>query len=339
MQNNMKWTRWRLFVIIWQPINGAYETAAEAGGMAVANEVLEENEKQYSIIERMLLFATPILFTIVLLAGLLMLVNSEWRNYILTWADQVPVLNKIVPAPDKPKVVEKDKPKEPEEAKPSEGAQIESLKQLLASKDQDLRVLADKRTELEQQVNELSTQVKKLQQDEEQKLISTEEYAEQVKDLANMYAKMMPSKAAPVMENLTVEEMVLVFDAMKADSRVKIMEKMNPKVAAEVSIQLKDVTSSEDKAIAALQSRLNKKEEIGKTHTGLDSTQLNQTFASMSANSGAEIVLETAKISQDKALAVLNNVDDATRSQLLTAMTGLDKEATAKLISKLLPNQ
>ena len=267
-----------------------------------------------------------------------MLVNSDWRDNVLAWADQVPILNKIVPDQDKSDTAGKVDNKD-EEKGPTEAEQIIELKNLLASKDNDLRTLADKRKELEAQVDDLSKQLKTQQNKDEQTRISEEEYAKQVKDLANMYANMMPSKAAPIMENLTVEEMVLVFNAMKTESRVKILEKMNAKVAAEVSIRLKDITPSADLELAALQSRLNKQEAASKSQTGLDSTQLSRTFSSMSANSAAEIVLETAKISNDKALAVLNKVDDATRSKLLNAMTEMDKETTAKLVTKLLPNK
>lgn len=304
----------------------------------MASEHIDDKEKQYSLTERILLFTTPILFTIILLGGLLLLVNNDWRDHVLAWADQVPVLNKIVPDQEKSESTDEDNNKE-EDTGPTEAEQIAELKNLLASKDNDLRTLADKRKELEEQVNLLNQQLNELRNKDEQERISEEAYAKQIKDLANMYANMMPSKAAPIIENLTIDEMVLVFHAMNSESRVKIMEKMNAKVAAEVSIRMKDVTPSSNLEIAALQSRLNKQESEQKSQTGLDSTQLSQTFSAMSSASAAEIILETAKISNDKALAILNQVDDATRSKLLTAMTEIDKTTTATLFSRILPNQ
>lgn len=216
--------------------------------------------------------------------------------------------------------------------------QITELKALLASKDADLRNLADERKSLEGKVSDLSKQLQEVKQKRQEETASSEEYDRQIKDLANMYAKMMPSKAAPVLENLSKEELVLVLDAMKQEDRVKVLEKMNPKVAAEASIMLKDVKPADDLKIKALQSRLKKNETAKQASTGLDRTQLSQTFANMTPKSGASILLETAKISPDKALAVLNAVDDAARSRLLNAMTDADKEATAKLVSKLLPS-
>nr|WP_245596025.1 primosomal protein [Paenibacillus taiwanensis] len=305
----------------------------------MAKEVLEDNGSQYSGFERFLFFATPILFTIVLLVVLLTLFNVDWRNNILNWAQDVPVINKVLPAPDEKEADKDSKDKKPKEAVPTEAEQIADLKKLLASKDNDLRVLAEKRKTLEDEVNKLSQQVNQSAQKQEQQRVNAEQYDKQVKDLAGMYAKMMPSKAAPILENLTKEEIVLVLHAMKQEERVKILEKMNPKTAAEASIQLKDVQTSDNLKIAALQARLKKNETTVPATTGLDKAQLSKTFSSMSPKSGASILLETSRINPGKVLAVLNAVDDATRSKLIDAMTEADKTATAKLVSKLFPNK
>ncbi|MBN3526193.1 primosomal protein [Paenibacillus apiarius] len=301
----------------------------------------EEKESNYSGFERFLFFATPIVFTIVLIAVLLTLFNANWRSHVLSLAEQIPVVNQWFSS-DQDKSGNKDGKQEKKEKKDVEkeqAEQITELKALLASKDADLRNLADERKSLEGKVSDLSKQLQEVKQKRQEETASSAEYDRQIKDLANMYAKMMPSKAAPVLENLSKEELVLVLDAMKQEDRVKVLEKMNPKVAAEASIMLKDVKPADDLKIKALQARLNKNETTKQASTGLDRTQLSQTFANMTPKSGASILLETAKISPDKALAVLNAVDDAARSRLLNAMTDADKEATAKLVSKLLPNK
>lgn len=301
----------------------------------MAKDLIEEKEEDqpYTKFERFLFFATPIIFLIVLLIVLLFVFSSNWRGQMLDIVEKVPIVNKWLPDQGKKPSTDEGK----KEAEPDLNKEVEDLKALLASKDNDLRVLADKRTELEQKVKELSTKVEQAEKRQESDRATSEEYEKQVKELANMYASMMPSKAAPIMENLTMDELVLVFNAMKNDDRVKILEKMNPKIAAEASIRLKDVKPTESQAIAALQSRLTKMETDKKPSTGLDKAQINRTFASMTPKSGADILLETAKISQDKVLAVLNAVDDSTRSKLIDAMTQIDNAATAKIVAKLFP--
>lgn len=309
--------------------------------VAEMNQESVEKESGYSGFERFLFFATPILFTIILLAVLLTLFNANWRNQMIALAENIPIVNQWISSdkdkaegkePGKAKKENKNIPKEQEE-------QIAELKALLASKDADLRNLADARKTLEEQVANLNKEIKDLRAERHEEQVTEEQYAQQVKDLANLYAKMMPSKSAPILENLATEELVLVLDAMKQEDRAKILEKMNPKVAADASIRLKDVKPADNLEVRALQARLKKNEASKEAHNGLDRTQLSQTFASMTPKSAASILLETAKISPEKALNVLNTVDDATRSRLLNAMTEEDKEATAKLVSKLLPSK
>ncbi|WP_374020844.1 primosomal protein [Paenibacillus thiaminolyticus] len=305
------------------------------------NQESVEKESGYSGFERFLFFATPILFTIILLAVLLTLFNANWRNQMIALAENIPIVNQWISS-DKDKAEGKEPGKAKKENKniqKEQEEQIAELKALLASKDADLRNLADARKTLEEQVANLNKEIKDLRAERREEQVTEEQYAQQVKDLANLYAKMMPSKSAPILENLATEELVLVLDAMKQEDRAKILEKMNPKVAADASIQLKDVKPADNLEVRALQARLKKNEATKEAHNGLDRTQLSQTFSSMTPKSAASILLETAKISPEKALNVLNSVDDATRSRLLNAMTEEDKQATAKLVSKLLPSK
>ncbi|MGG4395391.1 primosomal protein [Paenibacillus thiaminolyticus] len=309
--------------------------------VAEMNQESVEKESRYSGFERFLFFATPILFTIILLAVLLTLFNANWRNQMIALAENIPIVNEWISS-DKDKAEGKEPGKAKKENKniqKEQEEQIAELKALLASKDADLRNLADARKTLEEQVANLNKEIKDLRAERREEQVTEEQYAQQVKDLANLYAKMMPSKSAPILENLATEELVLVLDAMKQEDRAKILEKMNPKVAADASIQLKDVKPADNLEVRALQARLKKNEATKEAHNGLDRTQLSQTFSSMTPKSAASILLETAKISPEKALNVLNSVDDATRSRLLNAMTEEDKQATAKLVSKLLPSK
>ncbi|WP_259392093.1 MotE family protein [Paenibacillus thiaminolyticus] len=309
--------------------------------VAEMNQESMEKESGYSGFERFLFFATPILFTIILLAVLLTLFNANWRNQMIALAENIPIVNEWISS-DKDKAEGKEPGKAKKENKniqKEQEEQIAELKALLASKDADLRNLADARKTLEEQVANLNKEIKDLRAERREEQVTEEQYAQQVKDLANLYAKMMPSKSAPILENLATEELVLVLDAMKQEDRAKILEKMNPKVAADASIRLKDVKPADNLEVRALQARLKKNEATKEAHNGLDQTQLSQTFSSMTPKSAASILLETAKISPEKALNVLNSVDDATRSRLLNAMTEEDKQATAKLVAKLLPSK
>ncbi len=163
-------------------------------------------------------------------------------------------------------------------------------------------------------------------------------YVKQARDLASMYEGMTASKAAPIMENLTTEETVQLLSYMDPANSAKILQKMDAKKAADITMALKNVTPSTDLSVAALQSRLKKDQgtTAGTTSKSLQSTQISSTFASMDKKSGAELILQTYKISPDKALNILNTVDDSTRGSLLQNMSAKDAAQTAKILNKLM---
>ncbi|MNE54846.1 MgtE intracellular N domain protein [compost metagenome] len=174
--------------------------------------------------------------------------------------------------------------------------------------------------------------------------VSTEEtvdpYQERVTELAKLYAGMKGSKAAPMMENLTTEEMVQIFSAMNNASKTAILEKMDPEKAADVSVKLKETTNSTDMAIAALQSRL-KQDQASTTATpassgNLDQEKLSQTFATMPAAEAATLLGSMYSVSPDKVITVLNTVGDSVRSSILGEMTKNDSALTAKILNRLM---
>lgn len=72
----------------------------------------EEKESNYSGFERFLFFATPILFTIVLVAVLLTLFNANWRNHVLSLAEQIPIVNEWISSDQDKSDDKKDEKKE-----------------------------------------------------------------------------------------------------------------------------------------------------------------------------------------------------------------------------------
>ncbi|MET3942828.1 flagellar motility protein MotE (MotC chaperone) [Paenibacillus sp. PvP094] len=296
--------------------------------------------------EKFLMISIPIVFTVVLLGVLLTLFNVDIRNNMLELANKIPVVKNWVPDP----VLDPEKEKLDESEKQVESAEatIEKLKSQVAAKETELQAAKEATTAEAKKASDLQAKL-----DEAEKAAETaaaevpeteSDYQKQIKDLAKMYADMSPSKAAPILQNMTNEEMVLLLSAMQSTARTKVLEKMDPKTAADVTMMMKDAKPSGDLALDALQSRL-KKETAATTTTSttnsknLDKTQLSQTFSSMSASSGAKLLLETYKLSPDKTLTILNSVDDATRSQLLENMSTENSAETAKILNRLMGNK
>lgn len=291
----------------------------------------------YSGFARFVFFVTPILFTAVLLGVLLLMFNADWRNAALEIANKIPVVKSIVPDPAEPAASE---PTEQELTVNNAKEKVDELKAQLADRETALKQVTNQNAEQEKQIAALQAQVDELQQDSSEKTITNEAYESRITSLASMYAKMTPSKAAPILENMTLEESALVLGAMPETERGKVLERMTPKKAAEVTMQLKDAETVNDREIAALQSRIKELELSaggGNDASTLDNAELNRTFSGMNAQKAASLLLQMAKTNQAKALRILSVIDNTPRSNILAAMADEDKKATANLVGKLMP--
>jgi len=276
-------------------------------------------------------FLTPILFTLVLVGVLLTLFSPDVRSRMLEAANRVPLLERIVPDPP----ADKGTLSENAIYEKNHSEKITELESLLAAKDAELAELAGVRAELEQTVAQLEARIEELTQASAERQLSDEEYQARISELASMFGQISPSKAAPILENMTMDEMVLIMDAMRPEIRVTVMEKMTPSVAAEATVRLKDTITAKDRQIAALQARINEYEARGESAAALNEDQIIATFGSMNPDSAAQILLQMADLNPAKVLDLLSALPPASRADVIEAMNKQNSKYTAQLVNKL----
>jgi len=292
-------------------------------------------KSSYGTLERFIyIILLPILFTAILIGVLLTLFDYDLKNVVYNIGRNIPIINNIVP----------------EEAIPDNGVgnpanesiqleqKMNDLTTATTQKDQTIQKLEDDLMSRDEQISKLEESVEKLVLDQEMIVTNSEEYQKQLKNLASMYAGMTTSKSAPILENLTMPELVLVLYEMSSDDQGRILEKMNPKTAADASIQLKDVNELtrkewEEKARIARDEKTAK--EDPEDTTKLTNAELAQTFSAMTVASAAEILLQLNKSNSVKVVSLLNAMDNASRSNILAAIAGISAEDAASLASKL----
>lgn len=293
-------------------------------------------EKGYNGFERFMFVMVPILFVIVLLGVLLTLFDADFRNRALQFGNAIPVVKDMLPEPK----VEGNSMDDDQIRNIKMSEKIAELEAELAAAKLELTEATSTKDTQETAVKDLQDENAMLKQQTEEKKLEDEQYAAKITELASMFTKMTPSKAAPIVQNMTTEEIVLLFSSMRADDRVRILEKMDPAIAAEVTMELKDSESAKDMQIAALQSRLDEAQEEISTDkpvsSTLDQDQLRATFTSMDPQSAGEMLIKMMDISPSKVLRILNSVADATRSSILTEMSAIDETAAAEIMSKLM---
>jgi flagellar motility protein MotE (MotC chaperone) len=294
-------------------------------------------ESGLSGFERFLyIFFIPIVFAVIGIGVLLSLFDANIYNDILKQANKIPIIKSIVPAP---KVTIKTA--DPASQVPAEKIKIQDQKIAELTKklaDQEGAIKASDTTTLQkdQTIKDLQAKSVALEEQLKAKTKSDEEYHNQIKQTAAMYAKMNPSKSAPILENLTLLERVLVLSEMNQVDQVKILEKMNPIKAAEASIYLKDVVSAKDREIAALQDRI-KLNDTTAAAQKLTKNDLGKTFANMTAQSAATVLLQMQSITPTKVIDILTAMDLTNRAKVMTALAGLSKETAAAISTKLAP--
>ncbi|PWW06397.1 flagellar motility protein MotE (MotC chaperone) [Paenibacillus cellulosilyticus] len=296
---------------------------------------MDLDNERYSGFERFMFFLTPILFTIILLGVFLMLFNENMRNRMLEAGNSIPYLADVLPDPKT-----KEEPTDQQVAAETSTAKIDELRKQLNDKTSELTAAQDKAALADEQIKQLQSEIEQLTKANEEKMLDDEQYQAKITELANMYALMTPSKAAPILQSMSTDEAVLVLEAMAVDKQSKILEKMTAQKAADISISLKDVVSAKDRQIAALQGQLDRQSASSTTTTQtqsvLDTTQLQKTFASMTAKSAADLLIKMADVSPSKVLRILNAVDDSTRASILQEMSTINNGVTAQLVSKLM---
>jgi flagellar motility protein MotE (MotC chaperone) len=296
----------------------------------------------YSALERFLIwFVIPFVFTAVLLFVLLSIFDYDIKSSIQKALHNTPVIGFIVPAPkESAPVTAEGKATTSEQSVKLKEDEIAKLNARVTELTTALQKADSTTEQKDHSLKEAVAKVTELEEKLKDKTQSEEEYNNQITQLANMYAKMSPSKVAPIIEALTPNEMVLIFSKMKADSRGAILEKMDAAKAAAASIGLKDIVPVRDKEIAALQERLATnitKDAKAATTSTVSSSDLGQTFANMTPKSASNVLLEMNKSNPAKVLTILSGMDNASRSKVMSALSDANKEIAASITAKLVP--
>jgi flagellar motility protein MotE (MotC chaperone) len=297
----------------------------------------EIEESGLSGFERFLyIFFIPIIFAVIGIGVLLSLFDANIYNDILKQANKIPVIRAIVPEPKTAIKTTDPAIAVPEERIKNQDQKITDLTNKLAAQENAMKTADAATLQKDQTIKDLQAKSVALEEQLKVKTKSDEEYHNQIKLTADMYAKMNASKSAPILENLTLLERVLILSEMKQADQVKVLEKMNPIKAAEASIYLKDVVSAKDREIAALQDRI-KLNDSTIVSQQITKNDLGKTFANMTAKSAATVLLQMQSITPAKVLDILNAMDNTSRAKVMTALSDLSKETAAAITTKLAP--
>ncbi|MED1746365.1 hypothetical protein [Brevibacillus borstelensis] len=294
-----------------------------------------QEEREYSRWEWFFyMIVIPALFATLLGGVFLSFLGVNVLGQVLTWANSIPYVEKLVP--DDYAAGDGEAPMV------DKGKQVQSLQEEQAKSQQTIASLQGEAEKKDATIQALEKQVQDLQKMIEDKRTTEEERQKQYQDLAKLYSTMSPKNAAAIVENLSLEEAVTVMKKMKADQQANILAKMDPKKAADISILLKDSVVNKDDDIAALQERVQvltkALSETRKDTTSLDA--LVQTFSQMPAEDAASIIRSLMGTNKNRAISVLAGMSNDKRASILAAVAKEDskkkEDVAARITSELL---
>lgn len=288
-----------------------------------------EQERGYGRLEWFFyIVLLPVLFTILLTGILLSFFGYDVIRSLQTTANQIPFIERIVPDP---------KPSTNELGVSTELAQFQKLQADYEAKQVELLALQKEYEAMKRQSAQLSQENEQLRKESEERRASDKERALKLQELASLYSSISPSKAAPIIENLSLQEAVLVLSEMDIESRGKILEKMDAKKAADVSILLKDTVLTENRDIAALQERimLLTKALSEPQKQGISDKEVAVIYAAMPPGRAAEVLNDMYKTSPSAVISILISMDRQAMSAVMAELpTDTAADLTAKMLDK-----
>jgi flagellar motility protein MotE (MotC chaperone) len=294
-------------------------------------------EQSYSKLEWIFyIIVIPLLFTLVLSGIIAQMFGYNVVGVLAKWLHHVPVVEKILPADSSAGA-----PAAPANSTDAKTKEIDNLKNQLQTKDKQVSDL----TKQAQSDKQSMLQTQKQAQDAKttadvNKQALDQDRQKQLAAMAQIYTAMSPSKAAPIMEKLTLQESSLILKTMKPADSSAILSKMDPQKAADVSAILKDTTLTKDTDLAAMQKRIQSlTDSLSKAQkNAVNLPEMVNSFGSMDPDSAAKILLTMDKSNERQVMAVLAHMNAQQRAQILSSMSKDPKnvETAARISQKLL---
>jgi flagellar motility protein MotE (MotC chaperone) len=274
----------------------------------------EDEIKELNIPQKVLfLFIIPLLYTIILLAVLIFIFtkgDNDFANKLRNLGSNIPYVNKYIP-----KIVVKTDNKNISPTIEDVTKQKQDLQKKINDSQTKISQLETKAKEdsnsnqiLQKQIQDLNDQIKNKQNSED-------ELKKKANSMAQEYSSMKPKIASNILSNMTINDAVFILSAMNTAQVTPILENMDPKKAADITIALKDFTISKDNEISSLQDKI---KNLTNQKQTLDN--LVNTYKQMTPLSASKTISQMMKNDSKKAIEIMSQIDATTRAQILSAM-------------------
>ncbi|WP_202077085.1 hypothetical protein [Caldalkalibacillus salinus] len=298
---------------------------------------MKENEKPYSKLQWFFyIILIPFFFSTLLVAIIFTFLGYNVVDTAKQVVSNIPGFESVAT----------DMTEQSEELEGTEGTRQPQLDEQPVTLE-EITALESKMREKDEQISELNERIATLNAEQEEDRISREAREEKIQELARMYGRMSASRAAPIIENLTLLEAAQILNEMNTQEQTALMSRLNPSFAAQVTVVIKELHTVEDVDVAALQERLHMMvglldaEELGEDGDNLDQSprisinQMVNTYSQLPPAQAAAILEDMSGNQAEFTVAtrLLSAMSDEHRSAIMGAMeTDVARQYTNALI-------
>ncbi|MBT2657836.1 hypothetical protein J7E81_21785 [Bacillus sp. ISL-18] len=283
------------------------------------------NERHQGKLENVLYLAIfPLTFTIILLLVIFIIMGYPVGKTLLAWGNSVPVLEKLVPGPSIAEAATdsgkseswKQKYQQKAASVKKKNEEIANLKEQLSSYQNNLEEMKQTNQQLERQVDTNLTKA----------------FQEQTEKVASIYEKIPSSKAAAMLESMTLEDASLTLSMLDEEQQSRILSSMkDSKEAAQLTMIIKEMATLNETNEASLKAKI---QEIAQIQNNPTQT-LAETLSRMSAVEAAVMIKSMMGTNSQVAIELMKAIPTANRAQILSEIAKADSKLAVQITTSL----
>lgn len=189
-----------------------------------------ENKKSNPILWFVFAIIIPVLIILVFTYSALWLAGVDVNGWLKSTGQKIPVVSSMIKT---------DEEKEIEEVE-------QQYEQTIEENITEIKTLTDQVEAYEHTIEQLENEIEELEaklayEDQEEDEESSDDSTEQqLKKLSSSFKEMKPKQAALILADLSTDHAIALLDTVSNDVRGKILEAMDPKLAAELTAEMMD---------------------------------------------------------------------------------------------------
>ena len=283
------------------------------------------NERHQGKLENVLYLAIfPLTFTIILLLVIFIIMGYPVGKTLLAWGNSVPVLEKLVPGPSIAEAAAdsgkseswKQKYQQKAASVKKKNEEIANLKEQLSSYQNNLEEMKQTNQQLERQVDTNLTKA----------------FQEQTEKVASIYENIPSSKAAAMLESMTLEDASLTLWMLDEEQQSRILSSMkDSKEAAQLTMIIKEIATLNETNEASLKAKI---QEIAQIQNNPTQT-LVETLTGMSAVEAAVMIKSMMGTNSQVAIELMKAIPTANRAQILSEIAKADSKLAVQITTSL----